>query len=284
MPLKAIHAVEVFENTIFLGPWAGTGIVTLDRFTLKTQVLNRGVSHPNNFRIFHRQKQPEVAHPCRDNNGGCNQICVPLWARGFASAKCLCTSGYKLHNQTTCLLSALDKFLVYSDKQLTRITGVPLDTEQVQRLEQKGEQPDVMVPVYNVPGEPDIDVNVRGKAIFYVSVDSVGKDKEPTLGIRSQSLNGSVSRILVTNLTLVHSLAFDWINEHLYWSIHRKIQVAPLQNTSRVLSFNVDCDARWVYLDPPQSPVLTLYFPFQIYGSGSHHGPLLLDPVDVPEL
>ncbi|XP_043066692.1 low-density lipoprotein receptor-related protein 1 isoform X1 [Drosophila bipectinata] len=250
VPLKTIHAVEVFENTIFLGPWTGSEVVTLDRFTLKAQVLYRGVSRPSNFRIFHRQKQPEVAHPCRDNNGGCNQICVPLWARGFASAKCLCTAGYKLHNQTTCLLSALDKFLVYSDKQLARVTGVPLDTEQIQRLEQKGEQPDVMVPVNNVPGEPDIDVNVRGKSIFYVSVDSAGKDKEPTLGIRSQSLNGSVSRILVSNLTLVHSLAFDWVNEHLYWSIHRKIQVAPLQNTSKVLSFSMDCDARSMALDP----------------------------------
>lgn len=220
-------------------------IVTLDRFTLKARVLVADVSRGANFRIFHRQKQPEVAHPCRDNNAGCNQICVPQWTRGFASAKCLCTAGYKLHNQTTCLLSALDKFLVYTDKQLARITGVPLDTEQVHRLQQIGEQPDVMVPVHNVSLSSSIDVSVRGKSVFYVIPDADASpigDEEHTCSIRSQSLNGSVSRLLVSGLDKVHAMAFDWINEHLYWSSHRKLQVAPLRNMSKVLTFNTDCD------------------------------------------
>jgi len=151
-----------------------------------------------------------------------------------------------LHNQTTCLLSALDKFLVYSDKHLARISGVPLDTEQVQQLEQIGEQPDVMVPVYNVSKTLAIDVNVRGKAVFYVVADSdaslAGKE-EPLCSIRSQSLNGSVSRLLTHGLKKVHALAFDWINDHLYWSSHRSLQVAPLKNLTKVLTFSTDCDA-----------------------------------------
>lgn len=245
VPLKTIQALEVFENTIYLAPWTDRAIVGMDKFTLKTRLLLANVTRGTNFRIFHRQKQPEVAHPCRENNGNCNQICVPLWTRGFASAKCLCTAGYKLHNQTTCLLAAHDKFLVYADKRLVRITGVPLGTEQVQQLEQLGELPDVMVPIRNVTTPKAIDVNVRGKSILYVVPDteSAASEYEDTVySIRSQSLNGSVSRTLSTGWSHVHALAYDWINEHLYWTGYRKLHVAPLGNMSKVLTFNLDCE------------------------------------------
>ncbi|XP_001985922.2 low-density lipoprotein receptor-related protein 1 isoform X2 [Drosophila grimshawi] len=251
-PLKTIQAVEVFENTIYLAAWTDRAIVGLDKFTLKARVLLANVTRGAHFRIFHRQKQPEVAHPCRENNGNCNQICVPLWTRGFASAKCLCTAGYKLHNQTTCLLSAHDKFLVYSDKRLVRITGVPLGTEQVQQLQQLGEEPDVMVPIYNVTAPKAIDVNVRGKSILYVLPDpdvSLSTD-EPVYAIKSQSLNGSVSRTLSTGWHKVRAMAYDWVNEHLYWSEYQKLHVAPLRNMSKVLTFNIDCNPMSLELDP----------------------------------
>ncbi|XP_002138212.3 prolow-density lipoprotein receptor-related protein 1 isoform X1 [Drosophila pseudoobscura] len=250
--LRSLQAIEVFENTIYLSPWTGNVIVALDRFTHKTHLLRRNVTRATNFRIFHRQKQPEVAHPCRENNGDCNQICVPLWTRGFASARCLCTAGYKLHNQTTCLLAAQDKFLVYSDKRLSRIAGVPLGTEQVQQLEQLGELPDVMVPIYNASIGQTIDVNVRAKSVFYVVRDDLdlGVLEEPSFSIKCQSLNGSVSRSLAHGLERVHSMAYDWINDHLYWATNLKLHVAPLRNMSQVLTFATECDAMSIDLDP----------------------------------
>ncbi|XP_034653858.1 prolow-density lipoprotein receptor-related protein 1 isoform X1 [Drosophila subobscura] len=253
--LRSLQAIEVFENTIYLSPWTGNVIVSLDRFSHKSQLLRRNVTRATNFRIYHRQKQPEVAHPCRENNGDCNQICVPLWTRGFASAKCLCTAGYKLHNQTTCLLAAHDKFLVYSDKRLGRITGVPLGTEQVQQLEQLGEQPDLMVPIYNASIGQTIDVNVRAKSVFYVVRDDIDLDpleveSEPSFSIKCQSLNGSVSRQLAHGLQRVHAMAYDWINDHLYWATNLQLHVAPLRNMSKVLTFATECDAMSIELDP----------------------------------
>ncbi|XP_030387623.1 low-density lipoprotein receptor-related protein 1 [Scaptodrosophila lebanonensis] len=249
MPLKNIQAVEVFENSIFLAPWTERAVVTLDKFTLKTSLLLSNVSRGTNFRIFHRQKQPEVAHPCRDNNGNCNQICVPHWTRGFASAKCLCTAGYQLHNLTTCFLAAHDKFLVYSDKRLGRISGVPLNTEDVQKSMERGDEPDVMVPMFY--NSFALDVNVRGKSIYFVVANgAVGIDDDANYSIRSQSLNGSVSRILSSGLKKASTLAYDWINEHLYWTNHHKLHVAPVRNMSKILTFNTDCDAMSLELDP----------------------------------
>lgn len=59
MPLKSLHAVEVFENTVYLAPWSDTVIVTMDKYTLKAKQIVKDVKRPYDFRIFHRQKQPE---------------------------------------------------------------------------------------------------------------------------------------------------------------------------------------------------------------------------------
>ncbi|XP_023030772.1 low-density lipoprotein receptor-related protein 1 [Drosophila willistoni] len=267
-PLKTIQALEVFENTIYLAPWSDRAIVTLDKFTLKARLLLANESRATNFRIFHRQKQPEVAHPCRENNGNCNQICVPMWTRGFASAKCLCTAGYKLHNQTTCLLAAHDKFLVYSDKRLARITGIPLSTEQVQQLYDLGEEPDVMVPINNVRELEAIDVNVRGKSVFYVVAHVSVNSTELAYSIKSKSLNGSVSRTLNEGLKNVHAIAYDWINEHVYWAASQKLQVAPLSNMSKILSLSMDCDAMSLELDPTTGLLYWTQWAFQSCEAG----------------
>lgn len=59
MPLKSLHAVEVFENNVYLAPWSDTVIVAMDKFSLTAKQIIKDVKRPFDFRIFHRQKQPE---------------------------------------------------------------------------------------------------------------------------------------------------------------------------------------------------------------------------------
>lgn len=59
MPLKSLHAVEVFENTVYIAPWSDSVIVIMDRFTMETKQIVNDVKRSYDFRIFHRQKQPE---------------------------------------------------------------------------------------------------------------------------------------------------------------------------------------------------------------------------------
>ena len=36
-----------------------------------------------------------VSHPCLVNNGGCDQLCIPLWKDGQGYAQCQCVAGYQ---------------------------------------------------------------------------------------------------------------------------------------------------------------------------------------------
>lgn len=101
-----------------------------------------------------------VAHPCRVNNGNCNQICVPHWTKSFAEAKCMCSHGYKLHNNTECELLRYERFLLAARQRLANIAGIPL-TQQHNYL-------DAMVPIYNVTWPLGVDVNVRQKLIYFI--------------------------------------------------------------------------------------------------------------------
>lgn len=57
--LKSLHAVEVFENTVYIAPWVDTVIVKINKFTLKAEEIVKDAERPYDFRVFHRQKQPE---------------------------------------------------------------------------------------------------------------------------------------------------------------------------------------------------------------------------------
>ena len=71
IPLKTLHAIEVFENTVYLAPWSDSGIVSMDKYTMAAKQIAKDVNRAYDFRIFHRQKQPEgklysivLSHAC----------------------------------------------------------------------------------------------------------------------------------------------------------------------------------------------------------------------------
>lgn len=109
-----------------------------------------------------------MAHQCRDNNGDCSQICVPLWTKNFATALCQCTAGYKLRNRTDCVQLNNNKFLLYAKERLSSITGVSLNVLEVQQLLKRDEHTDAIVPLYNITRPLSIDINVHDKLIYFV--------------------------------------------------------------------------------------------------------------------
>lgn len=44
-----------------------------------------------------------VAHPCKNNNGNCEHICIPSWKKNIASAHCICKPGYQLKGRGKCV-------------------------------------------------------------------------------------------------------------------------------------------------------------------------------------
>uniref|UniRef100_A0A182SIS6 EGF-like domain-containing protein n=1 Tax=Anopheles maculatus TaxID=74869 RepID=A0A182SIS6_9DIPT len=87
---QTLYALDVFERTIYMASWQNGSIVALNGTTGEARIVVPNASHAVHLHVFHRQKQPEVAHPCRIQNGGCDQLCIPVWKKiGVAIAQCI---------------------------------------------------------------------------------------------------------------------------------------------------------------------------------------------------
>lgn len=58
---------------------------------------------------------PGTNHPCMNNNGGCEQLCIPHEA---STRVCSCSVGYKKENEVNC--AAYKTFAVVSQLDITR--------------------------------------------------------------------------------------------------------------------------------------------------------------------
>ncbi|XP_046809386.1 low-density lipoprotein receptor-related protein 1 [Lucilia cuprina] len=291
VPLKSLHAVEVFENTVYLAPWSDTVIVAMDKYTLTAQQIVKDVKRPFDFRIFHRQKQPEVAHPCRDNNGQCNQICIPMWTKGFARATCMCSHGYKLRNNTECVFQHYDKFLILARQRLASIAGIPLN-----QPERHSKQPDetessstivvedAMVPIYNVTWIMPADINVHHKLVYYVQQQKTGYI------ILSQSTDGMQRKMLTNGTEGISVLAYDWLSSNLYWGGVKSFYVAPVANMSKIVTLPLKAEAMSLALNPIDGYMFWSHWTagnkkasiFRAWLDGSHRDMLIESTDDKP--
>lgn len=92
---QSIHSITVFEDTIYMASWKNQSILAVNRFTFDAKIVESGIHRGISLHVYHRQKQPDVVHPCRENNGGCQHLCIPLYRNKVAIAKCQCSAGYQ---------------------------------------------------------------------------------------------------------------------------------------------------------------------------------------------
>ncbi len=99
--LRSMYSIAYFENTVFVASNSNNNnnrprpnaIINFDKFNPIARRIVQNVTRPRNLMVFHRQRQPEIAHPCRTNNGGCDHLCIPSWKNNIATALCMCSGG-----------------------------------------------------------------------------------------------------------------------------------------------------------------------------------------------
>jgi integrin beta 2 len=109
--------------------------------------------------VCYRQRQPDIEHPCRLKNGGCQHICVPGYKKGIPYAKCLCQPGYRLVGKDKCEMWTKDSFLLFGKGRPAMIKAISLDVES------RGQ--DVMVPITNVSRPTALDFHVKAQMIYF---------------------------------------------------------------------------------------------------------------------
>lgn len=162
--VKSLHSIAIFENNIFVSSWPSENlnhsVVALRKYDSRTahQIVQK-ISRPNNIRIFHQQCQPIVSHPCANNNGGCDQLCIPAWRNNTAAAQCMCSPGYRLQGKTRCVIVRHPSFLIYAKQEPAMIKGISMSPGS-------GDQ-EAIIPILNVKWPLCLDYSVREQRIYF---------------------------------------------------------------------------------------------------------------------
>lgn len=156
--------LSILENKIYVAAIYET-LLTIDRHTFETNQLKNTTSRLTELSIFHRQKQPDSAHPCRDNNGGCQQLCITAWKKNIATIQCLCSPGYRLIGKFQCSFIEQSTFLIYNTENPSMIRGFALSNKANKIIINK--RVDDIVPITNLTGNVIFDYNFKEKIIYF---------------------------------------------------------------------------------------------------------------------
>ncbi|CAK1544808.1 unnamed protein product [Leptosia nina] len=185
------------------------------------------------------QKRKMMHHPCSQNNGGCEQICIPSDGSKFGGARvCACSIGYRKENEVNCV--PYKTFAVVS--QLDIIRGYSLD-----------DSAEAMVPVTGLGHHIlHVDIHFSDNYIYWVEFN-----RGTWNGIFRIRPNGTELQHVVKDgigSNGIRGLAVDWVAGNLYFTnvfphenyvemswldgSHRKVIVKTTMDAPRELAVN----------------------------------------------
>ncbi|XP_041779439.1 low-density lipoprotein receptor-related protein 2 [Anopheles merus] len=181
------------------------------------------------------RKRSSLQHPCTQNNGGCEHLCLP---HAGASRVCACGVGYKKENEVAC--TPYKTFAVVSQLDVTRGFSLRDSTE-------------AMVPITG-PGHHilHVDVLYRESWIYWVEYN-----RGHWNGIFRVRPNGTELQHIVKDgigSNGIRGIAIDWVAGNLYFTnvfphenyvevawldgTHRKVLVKTTNDAPRELAVN----------------------------------------------
>ncbi|KAK7069706.1 Low-density lipoprotein receptor-related protein 1B, partial [Halocaridina rubra] len=217
------YGISVFENYLYITSWRDDTIKQINRFNSHNGTeFHTNFTEPMHVHVFHRERQPEVIHPCGEFNGGCQHICIPLWKDGRPVASCRCQPGHMLGPGGSCVARTLQSFLIYAKGRPGMIKGVSLD--------EPGSS-EVMVPITSLTRPTTLDYDVRTQFIYYADIQR--------FVIERQSLDGTKREPVITSAVLnVEGLAVDWMGRNIYWTDERKMLLHGNLTNARSIVLN----------------------------------------------
>ncbi len=153
--------ISVFRNYLYITNWLEEPTITkINKFDGTVSAIRHNISRgAGAIKVYHEALQPMVEnHPCRDNNGGCNHICL-ISGKDGSEGLCRCQQGFRLVNGTTCIENRDNtKFLIYGQSFPGSVHGIPMTEAS------DGAESIILVP--NTPNTPrtnnDSEVSLNG--------------------------------------------------------------------------------------------------------------------------
>lgn len=158
-PVQNLFDVAIFENYLYLTSWRSYSVIRLHKFKAEFSIISNS-SRPFSLNVYHRQRQPDVPHACKDMNGGCQHICVSAWKKNTSQNQCLCQPGYRLGSDgTSCLMFNQSKFLIFGAGRPGMVKGI--------QLKPSSKRVEVTYPILDVNRSKALDYDVKSQYIYF---------------------------------------------------------------------------------------------------------------------
>ncbi|XP_049539126.1 low-density lipoprotein receptor-related protein 1B [Anopheles darlingi] len=212
---QLLYALDVFERTIYLSSWMNGSIVAVDGNTGESRIVVQDAYRAVHLHVFHRQKQPEVPHPCRSKNVSCDQLCIPVWKKNVAIGQCMCSPGYRLKTKSQCVLIKRPTFLLYAKSSPAMIRGFAVGIKSQEAI----------VPVTDLGAHITFDYHIEEQLIFF----SHRYKDSPSFRIEQQRLDGTARELLLEAPGSCDGIAYDWLGDNIFWTDSDRNQISALK-------------------------------------------------------
>ncbi|KAL4217440.1 Low-density lipoprotein receptor-related protein 2 [Mactra antiquata] len=216
--------------------WIDSSLNTLyklnkDSKDLLARVLKGGLRNMVTVALFDNDLQPNVTNPCSLDNGGCQQLCFAIPNNTIPSCKCS-TGELNTTNLKTC--EASTDYIVYST--IHSIGSLYLDQE-------KTSLPFAIKDIGHV--QYNVDFDYKHQVIFFTdhetnTIRKIGVNADKSEEVLAYNLTVAPSSILHMASPIFIGIAYDWLEERIYWTDSLSISSMKTDGTSRrVISLHV---------------------------------------------
>uniref|UniRef100_A0A8C0Z777 LDL receptor related protein 2 n=1 Tax=Canis lupus familiaris TaxID=9615 RepID=A0A8C0Z777_CANLF len=212
--------ISLFEDRVFFTDWTKMAVMKANKFTeTNPQEYHQTSLRPFGVTVYHSLRQPYVSNPCRDNNGGCEHVCVLSHRtdNDGLGYRCRCTLGFSLDvdNRHCVGREILTANRVESVESLTfdwisknlYWTDASYRSISVMRLADKSRR----AIIQNLNNPRSIVVHPIAGYIFFTDWF------RPAKIMRAWSDGSNLLPIVNTTLGWPNGLAIDWGALRLYW-------------------------------------------------------------------
>ncbi|RUS79306.1 hypothetical protein EGW08_012924 [Elysia chlorotica] len=249
---------------------------------LCNSIDNCGDGSDESLDICPSEEKTTKTDPCRKDNGGCAQICVPDIHKS-SGRRCECEAGYKPMNNSkddpgcedinecdipgTCSQSCTNTkgsyrceciagFDLVENRYCKAITRHDAelflsDRNELRRYQLSSEKTSLLINDNTVSGGPALDLDVRNRKVYWTDMHDPGV-------IFKLDLDTQKREKLVDALENPVAVALDWVHNNLYFidrakkiiqvvQIETKYRKTLIQNMEEPISLAADPDQGWIY-------------------------------------
>lgn len=244
--VKGIVDIFYFESSVF----AATNMDSILEFnilsgpTQKPKIYGVGsdLMKIDKFVPFHRQIQPDGAHPCSVNNGNCDQICLVKYETSWdinksqnvtsGVAQCVCAEGYRTVDGRKCVESKdlNEAILIFGRTRPGSIAALSIQSilsnnfPVISETDSKSSsvssiKPDGMRPILRLKRPTAITIDVRSQTMYFSDARNYT--------IHRRKIHGDkIENLLDSGLSNCEGLAVDWTSGNLYLSDQGLLHIA----------------------------------------------------------